>query len=121
MACLPLPASPHTPGLGWDSNGRQGCPPDKTRLCPIKARTWKRKARKLKTTCSWASILTTLKLTQSPIQNLAFRSGWMTKDFHTATKLLTGHIWLSDTHMHCSKCRKENAYPVPDLTNLNIV
>lgn len=30
MACLPLPSSPHTPGLGWDSNGRQGCPPDKT-------------------------------------------------------------------------------------------
>lgn len=42
---------------------------------------------------------TTLKLTQSPIQNLAFRSSWMTKDFHTANKLLTGHMWFSDTHM----------------------
>lgn len=65
--------------------------------------------------------VTTLKLTQSPIQNLAFRSGWMTKDFHTATKLLTGHMWLSNTHMHCSKCRKENICTVPDLTGLNIV
>lgn len=124
-ACPPLPAN-LTP-QGWQGfKWQTGLPSRQDPSLPNKGQILEEEGQEVEDNMSLGiHLLTTLKLTQSLIQNLAFGTSWMTKNFHRGEKRKKkkkAPYWphaLPNTHMHCSKCREGGKhYPVPDLTDL---
>lgn len=78
----PSSPGPHTPGLGKNSNGRKGRPSRHHPSLPNKGQNSEEEGQEVEDSMfSGIHPLLTPKLTQSLIQNLAFGSGFITKNF----------------------------------------
>lgn len=85
-ACPPLPAN-LTP-QGWQGfKWQTGLPSRQDPSLPNKGQILEEEGQEVEDNMSLGiHLLTTLKLTQSLIQNLAFGTSWMTKNFHRGEK-----------------------------------
>lgn len=78
-----LPPSPQTPGLGKNSSGRKGRPSRQDPSLPNKGQNSEEEGQEVEDSMFLGiHPLVTPKLTQSLIQNLAFGSGFITKNSH---------------------------------------